>query len=346
MVMKCLQGEKGEDHPQEKPQPSRVPEGTQQPLCVPEGTQQPSSFQVAEQVPEAQVPWIPQGKQRPCHRGAEQRPWFREAEQIPEERVPAGGADPAGGAAPTILGGHQVTRVSPARQSLTPRNPCGSPRSGLSMSLLDGSPTPSPGHRAAQLLRGQTLAPQNIDRAMFITLVTLLEEVKDTLKLHGQMLNALLKKDSMPVMAIPDGAVFPLANVEDVIAMNEKLSDPEFMSAVVAMVADIGGSSLEDDTRRMMKFLMVPELQRQYNVTGRMGKLCFKDLRLFEVFYCALKSNAITQSVNRKQVEMALGKWFTGARDRGGEMGRKSPKTKGSIHHAMSVFCIKGVVHF
>lgn len=128
----------------------------------------------------------------------------------------------------------QVTRVSPARQSLTPRNPCGSPRSGLSMSLLDGSPTPSPGHRAAQLLRGQTLAPQNIDRAMFITLVTLLEEVKDTLKLHGQMLNALLKKDSMPVMAIPDGAVFPLANVEDVIAMNEKLSDPEFMSAVVS----------------------------------------------------------------------------------------------------------------
>jgi len=127
---------------------------------------------------------------------------------------------------------HQVTRGSPGRHSLTPRNPCGSPRSGLSMSLLDGSPTPSPGHRAA--LRGQTLAPQNIDRAMFIKLVTLLEEVKDTLKLHGQMLNALLKKNSIPVMAIPDGAVFPLANVEDVIAMNEKLSDPEFISAVVS----------------------------------------------------------------------------------------------------------------
>lgn len=69
---------------------------------------------------------------------------------------------------------------------------------------------------------------------MFITLVTLLEEVKDILKLHGQMLNTLLKKDSMPVMAIPDGAVFPLANVEDVIAMNEKFSDPEFMSTVVS----------------------------------------------------------------------------------------------------------------
>ncbi|KAJ8015859.1 hypothetical protein DPEC_G00000880 [Dallia pectoralis] len=190
---------------------------------------------------------------------------------------------------------------------------------------------PSRGHRAAQLLRGQSLAPQNFDRAMFITLVTLLEEVKDTLKLHGQMLNTLLKKDSMPVMDIPDGAVFPLAvDVEDFIAMNEKFSVPEFMSAVVAMVADIGGSSLEDATRRMMKFLMVPELQRQYNVTGRMGKLCFKNLRLFEVFYCALKSNAMTQNVNRKEVEMALGKWFTGARDRGGERAARAQREKGA----------------
>ncbi|KAK9978809.1 hypothetical protein ABG768_020547 [Culter alburnus] len=146
------------------------------------------------------------------------------------------------------------------------------------------------------------------------------------------MLNTLLKKDSMPVMVIPDGAVFPLANVEDVIAMNEKLSDPEFMSAVVAMVADIGGSSLEDATRRMMKFLMVPELQRQYNVTGRMGKLCFKDLRLFEVFYGALKSNAITANVNRKDVEMALGKWFTSARDRGGERAARALRQKRTSH--------------
>ncbi|XDV26223.1 hypothetical protein PO909_029985 [Leuciscus waleckii] len=212
----------------------------------------------------------------------------------------------------------------------TPPEAFVSKKIGLSMSLLGGSPTQSPGHRAAQLLRGQSLAPQKIDGAMFITLVTLLEEVKDTLKLHGQMLNTLLKKDSMPVMAIPDGAVFPLANVEDVIAMNEKLSDPEFMSAVVAMVADIGGSSLEDATRRMMKFLMVPELQRQYNVTGRMGKLCFKDLRLFEVFYGALKSNAVTQNVNRKDVEMALGKWFTGARDRGGERAARALREKTS----------------
>ncbi|KAK7173541.1 hypothetical protein R3I93_003382 [Phoxinus phoxinus] len=94
------------------------------------------------------------------------------------------------------------------------------------------------------------------------------------------------------------------------------------------MVADIGGSSLEDATRRMTKFMMVPELQRQYNVTGRMGKLCFKDLRLFEVFYGAPKNNAITQNVNRKDVEMALGKWFTGARDRGGERAARALREK------------------
>ncbi len=42
----------------------------------------------------------------------------------------------------------------------------------------------------------------------------------------------------------------------------------------------------------------------------------------------ALKSNAITQNVNRKDVEMALGKWFTGARDRGGERAARALREK------------------
>jgi len=48
------------------------------------------------------------------------------------------------------------------------------------------------------------------------------------------------------------------------------------------------------------------------------------------LFLGALKSNAITQSVNRKQVEMALGKWFTGARDRGGERAARALREKGA----------------
>ncbi|KAM3583201.1 uncharacterized protein V6R79_017670, partial [Siganus canaliculatus] len=86
----------------------------------------------------------------------------------------------------------------------------------------------------------------------------------------------------------------------------------------VAMVGEIGGSSLDDAVRRMMAFIMSHELSLQFNLFGRHGKVKFRDLRLFDVVYGALKRNALTHGINQKDTEKALSKWFTGARDRGG----------------------------
>lgn len=51
------------------------------------------------------------------------------------------------------------------------------------------------------------------------------------------------------------------------------------------MVADVGGTSVDDATRRMMKYILSNELAMQYNLFGRHGKKKFKDLRLFNVVY-------------------------------------------------------------
>ena len=51
------------------------------------------------------------------------------------------------------------------------------------------------------------------------------------------------------------------------------------------MVADIGGTTLDDTVRRIMAFLLTNELSRQYNLFGRNGKKRFRDLALFDVFY-------------------------------------------------------------
>ncbi len=51
------------------------------------------------------------------------------------------------------------------------------------------------------------------------------------------------------------------------------------------MVADVGGTSIDDATRRMMKYIFSNELALEYNLFGRHGKKTFKDLRIFNVVY-------------------------------------------------------------
>ena len=51
------------------------------------------------------------------------------------------------------------------------------------------------------------------------------------------------------------------------------------------MVAKIGGTTIDEATRRMMAFLMENELARQYNFVGHHGKHEFRGLKLSEVVY-------------------------------------------------------------
>uniref|UniRef100_A0A1A7XER4 DUF4806 domain-containing protein n=2 Tax=Iconisemion striatum TaxID=60296 RepID=A0A1A7XER4_9TELE len=154
--------------------------------------------------------------------------------------------------------------------------------------------------------------------AMFSKVLSILEEVKETQRVHSRMLNALLQPKDGSAVEVPEGVDLPLETQEDVEDLNARLEDRKFMSSVVAMVADTGGTSVDDATRRMMKRLISPELALEYNMFGRHGKKKFRDLRLFNVVYESLKKNALTSKVNLQEAEKALSKWFTGARDRGG----------------------------
>uniref|UniRef100_A0AAZ1XAF2 DUF4806 domain-containing protein n=2 Tax=Oreochromis aureus TaxID=47969 RepID=A0AAZ1XAF2_OREAU len=175
----------------------------------------------------------------------------------------------------------------------------------------------SPSARSAASPAARSAASPTCE-PMFSKVLAILEEVKETQLVHSKMLNALLKQKNGSVTEVPEGVVLPLKTQDDVEALNGKLEDSSLMSAVVAMVADIGGTSVDDATRRMMKFLISPKLAVEYNLLGRHGKKKFRDLRLFNVVYEALKKNSLTAKVNLQEAEKALCKWFTGARDRGG----------------------------
>ncbi|MED6240312.1 hypothetical protein ATANTOWER_019200 [Ataeniobius toweri] len=69
----------------------------------------------------------------------------------------------------------------------------------------------------------------------------------------------------------------------------------------------------------MMSYIMSPDLALEYNLCGHHRKRSFRELRLFDLIYGALKTNILTKDINKKDAERALSKWFTGARDRGGK---------------------------
>ncbi|KAK7168263.1 hypothetical protein R3I94_002345 [Phoxinus phoxinus] len=100
--------------------------------------------------------------------------------------------------------------------------------------------------------------------------------------------------------------------------MEQKLADPTFHKQVVGVVAEIGGRTFDEATRRMMAFLLDHSLSREYNFVGRHGKREFRGLKLFEVVYGSLKKNALTNQITRRDAEKAVSKWLIGARDRGG----------------------------
>ena len=78
-------------------------------------------------------------------------------------------------------------------------------------------------------------APHGIGLGQHAQLLKLLEELKDTQRVHTSMLNHLLKqKDGVPGLKVPEGAVFPLNTAEDVVSMETKLRDSKFKAEVVS----------------------------------------------------------------------------------------------------------------
>lgn len=70
--------------------------------------------------------------------------------------------------------------------------------------------------------------------------------------------------------------------------MGHYISKNEFVCVQVMVLKDLGGRTLEEIVRRLMKFVLNNELAMQLNVCGRFGKVAFGPTRLFGIIYSKL----------------------------------------------------------
>ncbi|XP_065661823.1 uncharacterized protein LOC136084798 isoform X1 [Hydra vulgaris] len=158
-------------------------------------------------------------------------------------------------------------------------------------------------------------------------LITTLEEIKENQKTHSVMLQSIMRQINTPQVEkdneMPIGIHLPISSIKDMDDLEEQLKDRSIKRTLTCIVSNIGGSSLDDAIKRMMKFVLSNNLGRLYNLSGQSGKVCFSKLEIFEVVCGAVKRNALTANATQKEIEVELRKWFSNARDRGQDSRKK-----------------------
>ena len=64
---------------------------------------------------------------------------------------------------------------------------------------------------------------------------SILENIQETLKLQSRLMQSMLRKNHQPQeeVALPEGPIFPIQNLEAFDELETKLADPAFQNALV-----------------------------------------------------------------------------------------------------------------
>lgn len=159
---------------------------------------------------------------------------------------------------------------------------------------------------------------------------TLMKLVSTVLELRSDMkavLNYIKTNGSSMLQPSEAPEDFPLSTKVDLARWQSLLKNREQKDELVSAFRDMGGQNLDDLTRRVMKHLITDELALTCNITGKNGKEPLGDTPIFDILFAAVKANHVTDSCTKKDVEEALRKWLTGARDRGGRRAERARRS-------------------
>ncbi|XP_054723191.1 uncharacterized protein LOC129233148 isoform X2 [Uloborus diversus] len=121
-------------------------------------------------------------------------------------------------------------------------------------------------------------------------------------------------KENVPVPAAPDLPCFPISSEEDVLILEEKLSEEEVRKHMIRELQKFGGAHLAEVVRRMLVYLLTDEVAEKYSFMGLKGKMQFSSLKL-----CSLINDVArihVKTATNKEISKPIAAWLRHAKER------------------------------
>lgn len=159
----------------------------------------------------------------------------------------------------------------------------------------------------------------------------LLKEVlhsKVVAKEHGEMLSSILTVlnsilDRLPQSqsaTLSDVATFPFAlpldSVENLMAVEDCLTDERVRENLIGKIAQIGGSSLGNCVRRMLSKLLTNEVAACFSWLESKGKNPFSPLKISSILFSAIRRNPASSMWSDRDIENVIKDWLRHAKAR------------------------------
>ncbi|XP_023151095.2 uncharacterized protein si:dkey-187a12.4 [Amphiprion ocellaris] len=135
-------------------------------------------------------------------------------------------------------------------------------------------------------------------------------------RLQGQTPN---NEDNVEALDID----LPVRTLEQLDAIETQLEDPGTQKRMVSYLSRLGGATVDDAVRRLMKAVLSFAVGSELNWVGRGQKRSFKNTRIQGVLFCALKRTPVGKEATHHQYADVVKRWLRFAPFRQGGTGRR-----------------------
>ncbi|XP_069101671.1 104 kDa microneme/rhoptry antigen-like [Argopecten irradians] len=240
-------------------------------------------------------------------------------DQPPLPRSPTEDDQPPLPRSPTDDDQPPLPRSPPPISPSTPRRPSALPASLPATPPQANTPPSSPG--------STTLS--NADMQELI--LTLLEQMRDDLVRINKQIQRQQKDDMMDEIELDKlvKELFPIKSFQSMDDVELKLEDEECFRRLLRRLSLIGGTSVRDAVRRLMKLVISNDVAQHCNWIGKGGKTPFSTLKLRILIIRAVRRNVSFENATDDEIENVIKDWLKTATDReGGRRHRENQKSK------------------